>query len=109
MATGQDADWHYLRTPGEASLSQDFDGPRGFLTDAINWAGSSAAGAGDGNWGAVILNAHAGFQIFNTDLGLGVEHDDHIDDPSARNDDGRIPNEYVNYPINQGLPPDGLR
>src|SRR5215471_12403827 len=36
MLTGQDADWHYQNVPGPSS----FNGPAGFLIDAINWAGS---------------------------------------------------------------------
>ena len=38
MLTGQDADWHYLTSPGPTN----FNGPRGFLHNAINWAGSGA-------------------------------------------------------------------
>lgn len=33
--SGQDADWHYHRTPGAVD-----DGPRGFLINAVNWAAS---------------------------------------------------------------------
>ncbi|HLI29833.1 MAG TPA: PEP-CTERM sorting domain-containing protein [Terriglobia bacterium] len=36
MLTGQDADWHYINSPGPTN----FDGPQGFLLDSINWAGS---------------------------------------------------------------------
>lgn len=36
MLTGQDADWHYINNPGPTN----FDGPKGFLLNAINWAGS---------------------------------------------------------------------
>lgn len=33
--SGQDADWHYINGPGARD-----DGPRGFLINAVNWAGS---------------------------------------------------------------------
>jgi hypothetical protein len=33
--SGQDADWHYINSPGPVD-----DGPRGFLINAVNWAGS---------------------------------------------------------------------
>ncbi len=35
--SGQDADWHYINGPGPRD-----DGPRGFLINAVNWAGSGA-------------------------------------------------------------------
>jgi hypothetical protein len=44
MLTGQDADWHYMNSPGGAPDSSNpangFNGPEGFLLDSINWAGS---------------------------------------------------------------------
>jgi hypothetical protein len=59
MVTGQDADWHY--DPSNAGGSGGpgpgpFNGPRGFLYDAINWA---ASGTG---MGAVFLGAQNALQ-----------------------------------------------
>jgi hypothetical protein len=88
MVTGQDADWHYLNSPGSAS----FDGPRGFLTDSINWAGSGTG------LGAVVLNSDMGSNMFT---GLGTRSD-------ISNDDVRIPIEYTGFPINAGLTTAGL-
>src|SRR5438105_549649 len=51
MLTGQDADWHYMNSPGPAN----FNGPKGFLLDGINWAGSGTG------MGAVFLGYTAGF------------------------------------------------
>lgn len=45
MLTGQDADYHYINYPGPTN----FDGPKGFLLNAINWAGSGTG------MGAVFL------------------------------------------------------
>jgi hypothetical protein len=55
MVSGQDADFHYINHPG----SLNFDGPQGFLINAINWAGS-----GDG-LGAVILDANPIFSLLD--------------------------------------------
>ena len=49
MVTGQDADWHYINCPGP----RNFDGPQGFLLDAINWAGSGTG------MGAVFLGTQS--------------------------------------------------
>lgn len=35
--SGQDADWHYINSPGPRD-----NGPRGFLINAVNWAASGA-------------------------------------------------------------------
>jgi hypothetical protein len=91
MVTGQDTDWHYLNGPGDGTTGQAFDGPRGFLTNAINWSGSGTG------LGAVILSADAGFALFS---GLGVEGDG--------GDDVRIPSAFTGLPINSGLTTAGL-
>jgi hypothetical protein len=89
MATGLDADWHYLNHPGPSN----FDGPKGFLIDAINWSGS---GSGTG---AVLLNDNAGFGFFS---GLGTLYD------LGGAEDVRIPSEYTGLPMNAGLTSLGL-
>jgi hypothetical protein len=69
MLTGQDADWHYMHSPGGASDSVNpsagFDGPTGFLLDSINWAGSGT-GLGVVDLGATGTGVCAG----GVDFGL---------------------------------------
>jgi hypothetical protein len=91
MITAQDADWHYLNGPGDGTTGQAFNGPRGFLANAINWSGSGTG------LGAVILDADAGFALFS---GLGTE--------AGSSDDVRIPAEYTGLPINSGLTSAGI-
>jgi hypothetical protein len=91
MVTGQDTDWHYLNSPGNGTTGQAFDGPRGFLSNAINWSGSGTG------LGAVVLAADAGFALFS---GLGTE--------SFGSDDVRIPSGFTGLPINSGLTTAGL-
>jgi len=91
MVTGQDTDWHYLNHPGNGTTGQVFDGPRGFLTNAINWSGSGSG------MGAVILAADAGFNLFS---GLGTE--------GGGGEDVRIPAAFTGLPINTGLTSAGL-
>jgi hypothetical protein len=91
MVTGQDTDWHYLNHPGNGTTGQAFDGPRGFLSNAINWSGSGSG------LGAVILSADAGFNLFS---GLGTE--------GGGGDDVRIPAAFTGLPINTGLTSAGL-
>jgi hypothetical protein len=55
MQTGQDADWHYMNYPGPTS----FNGPKGFLIDAIDWAGSGKG------LGAVFLGNSMGAYGFS--------------------------------------------
>jgi hypothetical protein len=87
MVTGQDADWHYINHPGSAA----FDGPQGFLLDAINWAGSGSG------LGAVFLNT----QIETTFLtGLGTQ--------GGSDDTVVIPGAYSAFPINAGLTTGGI-
>ena len=91
MVTGQDADWHYLNGPGNATTGQAFNGPKGFLSNAINWSGSGTG------LGAVILDANAGFDLFT---GLGTQGGD--------SNDVRIPKDFTGLPINTGLTTAGL-
>lgn len=91
MVTGQDTDWHYLNGPGNGTTGQVFDGPRGFLSNAINWSGSGSG------LGAVILSADAGFNLFS---GLGTE--------VGGGNDVRIPAAFTGLPINTGLSSAGL-
>lgn len=91
MVTAQDTDWHYLNGPGDGTTGQTFNGPRGFLANAINWSGSGSG------MGAVILDAHAGFDLFT---GLGTE--------GGGSNDVRIPAEFTGLPINSGLTTAGI-
>jgi hypothetical protein len=91
MITAQDTDWHYLNGPGDGTTGQAFNGPRGFLTNAINWSGNGTG------LGAVILDADAGFDLFS---GLGTEGGD--------SNDVRIPAEFTGLPINAGLTSAGI-
>lgn len=88
MLTGQDADWHEQSVPGPAN----FDGPKGFLLNSINWAGS-----GNG-LGAVFLGGYTqtGFTL------TGVAQSD------ANQDDVRIPTAFASFPINTNLTTKGL-
>jgi hypothetical protein len=91
LITGQDADWHYINGPGPTN----FDGPRGFLRDAINWA---AAGTG---LGLVALGAEDSFlQAYGFDDTLGAS--------SGSTNTVVIPGAYASFPINSGLTSAGL-
>jgi len=89
MLTGQDADWHYMNYPGPTN----FDGPAGFLIDAINWAGSGK-GLGYVDLGNPGWSAGLTFPGEGTDVG----QDNTVDIPSA----------YATFPINLGLSSAGL-
>jgi hypothetical protein len=86
MLTGQDADWHYQYSPGPTN----FDGPAGFLIDAINWAGSGTG------MGGVFLGS-TGLGIFG-DIGTDIGGDNTVD----------IPPSEASFPINVGLTSAGL-
>ena len=97
MVTGQDADWHYLNGPGPSS----FNGPRGFLVDAINWA---SFGSG---MGAVLLGANSsnysrnGGNVLTHFTGLGTE-------TNITTESVTIPQPSASFPINSGLTSAGL-
>lgn len=88
MLTGQDADWHYIFGPGHAT----FDGPAGFLIDAINWAGSGTG------MGGVILDGTS--FMYSTFAGSGSN--------LGANNTVNIPPAYASFPINTGLSSAGL-
>lgn len=88
MFTGQDADWHYQFGPGPTA----FDGPRGFLRDSINWAGTGTG------MGAIFLGVGA-----DTILGF-----DGTGSTSNSTNDVVIPDSVKNYPINVNLTSAGL-
>lgn len=88
MFTGQDADWHYQNGPGPVS----FDGPRGFLRDSINWAGSGTG------MGAVFLG-------LNADTISGF---DGTGSTNSATDDVVIPALVQGYPVNVDLTSTGL-
>ncbi len=89
MVTGQDGDFHYIHFPG----STYFDGPQGFLINAINWAGSGTG------MGGVFLGADSvPGALFS---GLGTQ-------TTNFGDQVTIPSAYASYPLNQGLTSAGL-
>ena len=96
MVTGQDADWHFQNTPGPAS----FDGPRGFLRDAVNWA---AAGTGMGTiflgMDNAELQAVGAFSSLASTLGP---------DTGFATNSVNIPGIYASFPINTDLSSAGL-
>jgi len=87
MLTGQDADWHYLNYPGPGS----FDGPAGFLIDAINWA---SHGTG---MGGVMLDTGLEYSMFSG-VGTNVGGSNAVTIPAA----------YSSFPINKNLTSAGL-
>lgn len=92
FVTGQDADYHLANGPG----ATNFDGPRGFLRDAINWAG---AGTG---LGLVVLSPGEGAVPLSS-LGLtGIGGDIGPTDTVA------IPSAVASYPVNSSLSSAGL-
>jgi hypothetical protein len=94
MLTGQDADWHYLNSPGPTA----FDGPQGFLLDSINWAGSGSG------MGLVALGTNGqGECDGGPQLGLAgyVAY-------CNSTDNVQIPPAYASFPINTGLTSAGL-
>ena len=93
MVTGQDADWHFINFPGAGN----FDGPQGFLIDAINWAGNGTG------LGAVILGADDSTGVL-TALGLQAS----LGPSSGATNNVVIPGAYAAFPINQGLTSAGL-
>ena len=92
FVTGQDADFHLTYGPGDSS----FDGPRGFLRDAINWAGSGSG------LGVVVLSPGEG-AISLSSLGItGIGGDIGVSDTVV------IPGAVSAFPINTDLTSAGL-
>ncbi|MBC7635382.1 MAG: PEP-CTERM sorting domain-containing protein, partial [Acetobacteraceae bacterium] len=92
FVTGQDADFHLTYGPG----ASNFNGPRGFLRDAINWAG---AGTG---LGVVVLSPGEG-AISLANLGItGITSD------IGNSDTVLIPGAVAGFPVNNGLTSSGL-
>ena len=97
MLTGQDADWHYQNGPGPTN----FDGPKGFLLDSINWAGSGtglgvvALGlTGNGADCASSGEPNFGFPGYSSDC--------------SSTNNVQIPAAYASFPINTNLTSAGL-
>jgi len=88
LLTGQDADYHYINYPGSAN----FDGPAGFLIDAINWAGSGTG------MGGVLLGLQAATTISFAGETASTTGDNTVNIPAG----------YSTYPINTGLTSGGL-
>ena len=94
MLTGQDADWHLTSTsPGPGS----FNGPRGFLRDAVSWAGSGTG------LGLVML----GQDGIGGDSGVNFGFTGFSDGGFAT-DNVVIPGSEASFPINGGLTSAGL-
>lgn len=96
MVTGQDADWHFINSPGPTN----FDGPRGFLRDAVNWA------AGGTGMGTIFLGMSTSqieaVSAFNPLVGtLGA-------DTGFATNSVNIPGIYSSFPINTDLSSAGL-
>lgn len=92
FVTGQDADYHLANTPG----STNFNGPRGFLRNAINWA---ASGTG---MGVVELSPGEG-AISLAELGItGISGDKGYTDKVV------IPATVASFPVNANLTTAGL-
>jgi hypothetical protein len=89
IVSGQDADWHDINTPGPTN----FNGPRGFLRDSINWAGSGT-GLGLVDLGAGDV-ANLGLTGLGTQTGFGT-------------DNVVIPGAFAGFPINTNLTSAGL-
>jgi hypothetical protein len=98
MLTGQDADFHYNYG---APSPNTFDGPQGFLIDAIDWAGRGKG------MGAVILDpGNCGFNgvclpasMGNTGVeSLGLNSTNNVVIPASR----------AGFPVNAGLDSAGL-
>jgi hypothetical protein len=91
LVSGQDADWHVQNTPG----ATNFNGPRGFLRDAINWAGSGTG------LGLVAMGDFAGLGL--TGLGSLVSGSG-----SFVTNNVVIPAAFASFPINTNLTTAGL-
>lgn len=93
MLTGQDADWHYIFSPGPSA----FDGPQGFLADSINWAGNGTG------LGLVALGMDGMGTCGGAMLGLtGFSSD------CTATNNVQIPGAVAGYPVNAGLTSAGL-
>jgi hypothetical protein len=95
LVTGLDADWHLIEAPG----STNFNGPRGFLRNAISWAGSGTG------LGLVVLAAGDSFggpNLASLGLtGLGTH-------ATFAANNVEIPAALAGFPINTGLTSAGL-
>jgi hypothetical protein len=97
--SGQDADWHYINGPGAVD-----DGPRGFLINAVNWAGSGTgmgivslpdgfSGSGSEWWlssGSFLAAELAGTVLYFQEESVV------------------IPGATAGFPVNEGLTTGGL-
>lgn len=95
MATGQDADWHYLNFPGGSS----FNGPQGFLIDSIDWSGSGTG------LGAVFLG---GADIGEGSSGALSHLPGSLGPTGGGSNEVDIPTAFASFPINSGLTSAGL-
>lgn len=91
LVTGQDADLHLIKG---APLGTTYNGPLGFLVDAIDWAGSGTG------LGAVFLSPANG--VLTGLVGLGSRT------TSLSNDTVTIPGAFAAFPINTNLTSAGL-
>ncbi len=93
MLTGQDADWHVNNFPG----ARLFDGPRGFLRDAISWAGSGT-GLGLVMLGQDGIGGDSGVDFGFTGFSEGGDSTNNV----------VIPGSEASFAINGGLTSGGI-
>jgi hypothetical protein len=87
LVSGQDADWHFINTPGPTN----FNGPRGFLRDGINWAGSGTG------LGLVAMGDFGSLGLTGLGTPTGLETENVV-----------IPAAVAGFPINTNLTSAGL-
>jgi len=95
MLTGQDADWHFMNSPGPTP----FNGPQGFLVDSINWA---ASGTG---LGLVALGQDGKSNPCFGGASLGMAG---FTNSGCTTDNVLIPGGVAGNPVNTGLTSAGL-
>ena len=88
MLTGQDADYHLINGPGDTN----FNGPKGFLLNAINWASSGTG------MGAVFLGGYSQTGFVFTGQTETVGNQNSV----------IIPGAVASFPINTNLTSAGL-
>lgn len=97
--SGQDADWHYINSPGPID-----NGPRGFLINAVNWAAS-----GSGLGVVALADGYSGWPngwMTNTNSFLYNELVGKV--VYFQEESVVIPGSTAGFPVNEGLTTAGL-